>query len=434
MSTFTTWNGPFSEAKPSTKDVLELIDAYNNVLSALNTHIAESAANESTVHGVITCVTSAIADLQETLTETINDNIATVTASVDSDVSELESSISTVKASLEEYTGQYVADSSNEILTFSYAIKSSQYFIGLLHALDIIDFTRLVSVTPTYISATSSGSSTTVSGYILGMLSVDWSDDSSAPTSYMNKAARAYIKFSNTSPLDAICDMVATQTATSKVGTLNVLVSKKANTWTNLAFHIIHGTSSTSEDAIYLVVSSSSYTSSSSMQFKVAGVNFIPVGADGYIAPNGNGTLLGTVTIGTSASVMSGSDVLRANTVVSDSYTDTSNNALITVDDTDITIGNSSYSVTFNVLPIYEDLDEGTSTTLSTKAELTTNVIPVGAIIRWIGDDPPTGYLMCNGQTITKSSYPELYAVIGSTVPKEDNSIIKYVSYLDVDS
>ena len=49
MSTFTEWNGPPPVRGPSTKDVLALIDAYNNANTALVKHLASTVADD--VHG-----------------------------------------------------------------------------------------------------------------------------------------------------------------------------------------------------------------------------------------------------------------------------------------------------------------------------------------------------------------------------------------------
>lgn len=45
------------------------------------------------------------------------------------------------------------------------------------------------------------------------------------------------------------------------------------------------------------------------------------------------------------------------------------------------------------------------------------NPLPVGAIIAFGGSDAPNGWLLCVGQTISQSTYPNLFAVIGGTVP-----------------
>lgn len=41
----------------------------------------------------------------------------------------------------------------------------------------------------------------------------------------------------------------------------------------------------------------------------------------------------------------------------------------------------------------------------------------IGSIIAFAGDTIPTGWLVCDGSTITQSAYPELYALIGGTLP-----------------
>lgn len=41
----------------------------------------------------------------------------------------------------------------------------------------------------------------------------------------------------------------------------------------------------------------------------------------------------------------------------------------------------------------------------------------IGSIIQFMGTTIPTGWLECNGGTITQSEYPELYALIGGTLP-----------------
>ena len=40
---------------------------------------------------------------------------------------------------------------------------------------------------------------------------------------------------------------------------------------------------------------------------------------------------------------------------------------------------------------------------------------PIGAIEAFAGSNPPSGWLICDGKTISKNTYPELFAVIGYT-------------------
>lgn len=41
--------------------------------------------------------------------------------------------------------------------------------------------------------------------------------------------------------------------------------------------------------------------------------------------------------------------------------------------------------------------------------------VPIGTIIDFAGENPPEGYLNCNGQTFSASEYPELYDIIKNT-------------------
>ncbi len=42
-------------------------------------------------------------------------------------------------------------------------------------------------------------------------------------------------------------------------------------------------------------------------------------------------------------------------------------------------------------------------------------VLPIGSSVEMYGDAVPAGYLSCDGQEVAQASYPELFAVIGTT-------------------
>ena len=44
-------------------------------------------------------------------------------------------------------------------------------------------------------------------------------------------------------------------------------------------------------------------------------------------------------------------------------------------------------------------------------------LVPVGTIVPYPGEQAPLGWMFCDGRSITKEEYPELYAVVGSKVP-----------------
>ena len=48
--------------------------------------------------------------------------------------------------------------------------------------------------------------------------------------------------------------------------------------------------------------------------------------------------------------------------------------------------------------------------------------IPTATIIPWSTSSVPTGFLECNGQTVSRSTYSALFAVIGTTYGAGDGS------------
>jgi microcystin-dependent protein len=41
--------------------------------------------------------------------------------------------------------------------------------------------------------------------------------------------------------------------------------------------------------------------------------------------------------------------------------------------------------------------------------------IPVGTIMMWAGSTAPTGWLLCNGAAVSRTTYSDLFAVISTT-------------------
>lgn len=47
---------------------------------------------------------------------------------------------------------------------------------------------------------------------------------------------------------------------------------------------------------------------------------------------------------------------------------------------------------------------------------------PVGSIMPWAGTDPPAGYLMCDGSAVSRTTYADLFTIIGTTYGAGDGS------------
>ena len=51
-----------------------------------------------------------------------------------------------------------------------------------------------------------------------------------------------------------------------------------------------------------------------------------------------------------------------------------------------------------------------------------TSGLPVGSVIAYMGTDVPTGYLLMDGRTLSRTTYAALFAVIGTTQGAGDGS------------
>jgi len=72
------------------------------------------------------------------------------------------------------------------------------------------------------------------------------------------------------------------------------------------------------------------------------------------------------------------------------------------------------------VLPIIQNLlpsnwVSGNNVYSSTSVPGASSVLPTGVIIPWASTNLPAGFLWCNGQIVSISNYPGLYAVLGTT-------------------
>ncbi len=64
----------------------------------------------------------------------------------------------------------------------------------------------------------------------------------------------------------------------------------------------------------------------------------------------------------------------------------------------------------------------GTGATTAKQARANLEVEPIGTIFAFAGNDIPSGYLPCNGSEISRTTYADLFAVIGTTYGSGDGS------------
>ncbi len=505
MSTFTQFNGPQGSSGPSAKDTLALIEAYNNLSMKLAAHIEAVSPSDTTVHGIASYVKDIKSQLEaligakattEALTAVkttadaaatkvaLNEAVAhmeeliaakasnsaldekadkTTTTALNNQITALVTVVDNFKAEYEAYAA-HITDETT-LLAFDCAIKTATYLIGKIKAFKVIDFTKWAHFSAPFAGTGSLPDTSTNGAFIIGCLSLDWSDDEDAPAEeYAHKAARAYVKYVNSNPFDAICDMVVTKTDEGYVGSLTVHLAKKAGTWADLAFHLILGTNSKHTECVYLAVSSKGLASTSSdfsnTNFRACGENFIPVGENGYVTPSGMLECITSAIIGTNADSITGVDNLRLNQLWTPNYLDGDGYNLLRVvsavdPDNDTTyrqvfVGDAKHDeITFIKRPsMIVDTENGEQVQayFITARDITNVTLPVGAIIRWAPVDDkgnlkniPSGYLACDGSQVSNADYPELCELLGydeygmSTLPNESHSIIKAVFFTIVD-
>ena len=502
MSAFTQFNGPQGSSGPSAKDITAFIDAYNQLSVKLAAHIEAVAPNDASVHGIVTYINQVKDELNAAIgakaeNVTLNEVRATAQAAATKDelsaavtnmqqliagkaesrdltakadktaveavqngVTALAASVDLLKAEIANYSAIMDLDDTAKA-AFNVVVKTSEYFIGKLKAAKVIDFTKWAHFSAPFAGTGSLNDTATNGAYILGCLSLDWEQDDNAPDEeHAHKSARAYIKYVNSNPFDAIVDMSVTKAADEFVGSLTVHLAKKSGTWKDLAFHLITGTNSKHKECVYLAVSSDGLSSASNdytnTNFRACGENFIPVGEDGYVTPTGMLNGITSAAIGTNASSLTAIDNLHVEQLWSDNYFDGDGYNLLRVvskidPDTDTTyrqlfVGDANHDeITFIKRPsmIVEDAEgKQVQAYFVTARDITNVTLPVGAIIRWapVNDDGklknvPTGYLACDGSQISNADYPELCELLGTDIygmaklPTEDHSIIKAVFF-----
>lgn len=513
MSTFTQWNGPQGASGASTKDITGLIDAYNSLSTLLNNHIDEKASGTgSTVHDI----RSYVEDKLTTLSNSINAVIATLTtkdytdstfatkttlnsyvqsstledyaskdalneylktsiyntkiASLDSVISELQTAVTDFNDTAARAKAVISSDLKN---VAAETITATACLIGILHAKQYIDFTTWKQFTAQFAGTGSFDTTGTNGIYILGQLSEDWDID--APDdNYKPKAARAYVKYVNSKPFDAIIDMTATGMMS---GSLTANVSMGDSPWSNMKFHLLHGTDSSGKQHIYLGVSADGL-STQSLEVRVAGVNFIPGNTLNAVT-----TELTHVTVGNG---FCASGVLL-DSIATDTITDSQGKPILTVTYTtdplgqtkkELYIGDESFDSfkfdrRFKVFIKKKGQEVGRYSSVLTAADLTSFAgIDVGVTVQWplyevhgtdendndvvftstewesMSDDDkaeylitgspainvPYGWLPCDGSEVNTADYEELAELLGHSedstfkLPMQDFSMIHAVS------
>ena len=312
MSTFTMFNGPGGR-EFSSRDLLNLIEAYNQLSLKLNNHIAAIAPTDPVVHGIKAALDALRAELENAISlratknelndvradvqtratqqalqnaqQSLNALIATkADASVlptkadKVTVNQLQAYVDEINNALRALEVRWIAycqrfdEGDNTRTLFRQIVETVEHFKGELWAKDRIEFTEWKLFSAQFAGTGSQNDTTTNGLYILGEMSQLWTKQE--PDVEKVKSAVAFVKYVNDRPFDAIVNMTATSFTD---GALTVLYSHGAREFTHLKFHLIVNTDRNGVNRVYLAVSADELKSQST-EFRVAGVNFIPGG------------------------------------------------------------------------------------------------------------------------------------------------------------
>lgn len=296
MSTFTDWNGPQGGGVRAA-DLIQLANAYSDLVAKLNQHMSDKTPGTSDVHGIknyveaqVETIKGLIPSVSAYITEVQADSKYALKAQVPTDTVSSSDLINYAKVSdLTEYlkssdldSQKTIADIKTDITAIEDALNASSFEMPVLKAIDYIEglvqAVEQIQFVDKSITAFVGGVDEIGVYYILGMLK--------------DKSGTAYIRMGNTKAFSAVVNFAITP---EWRGALSVTTDCELK---GLKWKIVSGTSATGEKHAYLAVQSTEWTSNfassdgvgifTGISFYASGINFVPVGSKNWIEPNGN--------------------------------------------------------------------------------------------------------------------------------------------------
>lgn len=294
MSTFTDWNGP-QGGNIRAMDLIQLANAYSDLVARLNQHTQETTATNN-VHSSKDYVDSKINEIKQLIvpmsnfyTKDESDDKYALKEDVPVDYTTNAQVDNKIATALDDYLKKNELDSQAIIVAIQNDIEQLQqvifsggtfqvsnleangYVKGIIEAVEHVNFTDKRVV------AEVGGSDLDGAYYILAML--------------LDKAGTAYVKYTDDHSFSAAVTFAVTP---EWKGAMSVVTDSKLPAF---KFKIVYGTSTDGEKHAYLAVFSSQWISTfgnsdgigkfNNITFDVGGINIIPVGAEGYVKPNG---------------------------------------------------------------------------------------------------------------------------------------------------
>ena len=151
------------------------------------------------------------------------------------------------------------------------------------------------------------------------------------------------------------------------------------------------------------------------------GTNFWGIDSTtGNLTIVGNASVTGTLSVAststlTGVATFTAAPIMSALTASSAVATDASKN-LVSVTNTGTGSNVLATSPTLAGTPLAPTAAAGTNTTqIATTAFVAANAVLTGALLMWPTASAPTGYLLCAGSAVSRTTYAALFAIIGTT-------------------
>ena len=483
MSAFTQDNGPgYGYSGSAVAGLTKLIEAFNSLSSKLNTHIEATAPTDAAVHGIKTALDALKAELNAAIQQraTINsvqeiraelDDYATKQAlsnaqqslntliaqkadssdvetkvdkteyhALESLTQNIQNQLEQLNAAWDAFNTKYDASTEDRVL-FNSIVATTKTFLGAFNARKMIDFTEWKEVNAQF-AGTGSATDTSTNGlYVLGKLSDNWSHQPNAPQQSSFKAARAFIKYENTKPFDAIVDMTCTKVSSGWLGSIRAQVSKEKNKWSGMQFHLVHGTDKEGVSSIYLCISADGLAkdafNSSALNFFVAGINFIPLDEDSAKRVQIVDACACTSTVSDDTENSYVMSNITATSVLTDKLLDAEDEKLLEVVTAIDDITREKYKVLYigdaEKQP-FKDIVFTQKPSFYSNQSLQyfvtdkdiEEIFPVGGMIRWLDDvEVPDGWHRTDGSSIDPSYTLLRKRIHSDAYPVEENTIIR---------
>lgn len=296
MSTFTNWDGPQGGSDARAVDLIQLANAYSELVAKLEQHMADKTPGTSDVHGIRTYVEAQIATIRN-LIPSIEGLISETTADdryarkeqipidvVHTDDLEDYATTASVTALLANYlrtsdlaSQQVIQKIEEDIDALEAAfntipftkpiLKATDYVEGLVHAIEQVKFTDK------QVATVVGGADANGKYWLIGMQTDE------------HQAGVALIRYGNTKPFSAVVNFAASKVDGRYSGALSVVTDTVIS---GLKFKLVYGTDNESNEHVYLAVQAPDWLVQNQLEISASGINFCPIGSEGCILPNGN--------------------------------------------------------------------------------------------------------------------------------------------------